>query len=83
MAFAAVSIPSGKVLIQGGSDANLKTNFADGWILDTTQNPMIWTQVAPLAQVGARRDHFAVSSGDLVLFGFGEFYKALTAIPVC
>ncbi|KIM39937.1 hypothetical protein M413DRAFT_11987 [Hebeloma cylindrosporum] len=71
MAFAATSIPNGKVLIQGGSDASLQTNVADGWILDTTQNPMTWSQVPALSQVGARRDHFAVSSGDLVVFGFG------------
>ena len=77
MAFAATSISNGKVLIHGGSDASMQTNFADGWILDTTQNPMTWTQMAALSQVGARRDHFAASWGDLVLFGFGKFFHAL------
>jgi len=82
MAFAATSIPNGKVLIHGGCDASLQTNVADGWILDATQNPMTWAQVVALSQVGARRDHFAVSSGDLVLFGFGKFFKTLIAMPI-
>ncbi|KAG6862507.1 hypothetical protein C0995_000055 [Termitomyces sp. Mi166 len=70
-AFAATTISNGKVLIHGGSDAVLQTNFEDGWILDPTQDPMIWTQVEALSQLGALRDHFAVSSGDQVIFSFG------------
>ncbi|KAF8969154.1 hypothetical protein BDZ97DRAFT_1695878 [Flammula alnicola] len=69
--FAAVLIADGKIIIHGGSDASLQTNFGDGWILDTTQNPMTWTPVDALSQLGGRRDHFAVSSGDQVIFGFG------------
>ena len=80
MAFAATSISNGKVLIHGGCDVSVQTNVADGWILDTTQNPMTWTQVAALSQVGTRRDHFAVSLGDLVVFGFGKFFKDLIYI---
>ena len=72
MAFAAALLDDGGILIHGGSDADLQTNFADGWILDTSQSTMGWTQVEALSQLGARRDHFAVPQGDLVLFGFGK-----------
>ncbi|KDR78836.1 hypothetical protein GALMADRAFT_244433 [Galerina marginata CBS 339.88] len=71
MAFAAVLIVGGKIIIHGGCDAHLQTNFADGWVLDTTQNPMTWTEIPALSQLGARRDHFAVASGNQVIFGFG------------
>ncbi|KAF8813335.1 galactose oxidase [Phlegmacium glaucopus] len=71
MAFAAVSLDDGGILIHGGSDANLQTNFADGWILDISQNIMNWTQAEALSQLGARRDHFAARQGDQVIFGFG------------
>jgi len=76
MAFVAVLIPGGKILIHGGSDANLLSNFADGWVLDTTTNPMTWTPVVALSQLGARRDHFAVSSANMVIFGFGVYLPA-------
>ncbi|KAF8239707.1 galactose oxidase [Tricholoma matsutake] len=78
-AFAAALLSDGKILIHGGSDAVLQNNFADGWILDTSQNPMVWTHVEALSQLGARREHFAVSSGSQVIFGFG--YGANTAAP--
>lgn len=71
-AFAAVAIGQGKILIQGGSDANLQSNIDDGWILDTSKDPATWTQVKELTQVGARRDHCAILSNGLVIFGFGE-----------
>ena len=32
----------------------------------------VWEQVEVLSQLGARRDHFAVVSGNEVIFGFGE-----------
>ncbi|KNZ81809.1 Dynein alpha chain, flagellar outer arm, partial [Termitomyces sp. J132] len=70
-AFAATTISNGRVLIHGGSDARLQTNFEDGWILDTSKDPMLWTQVEALSQLGALRDHLAVSSGDQVIFSFG------------
>lgn len=72
VAFAAVLISDGKILIHGGSDSSFQTNFDDGWILDTTQSPMTWTAVDALSQLGGRRDHFAVSSSDEVIFGFGS-----------
>jgi Galactose oxidase, central domain len=72
MAFAAVSLDDGGILVHGGSSADLQFNFADGWILNTSQSSMSWTQVAALSQLGARRDHFAVCQGDQVLFGFGK-----------
>ena len=80
MAFAAASLNDGSVLIHGGSDANLQTNFADGWILDTSQNTMGWTQIETLSQLGARRDHFAAPQGDLVLFGFGKRKSTVSEI---
>ncbi len=72
-AFAATLLDNGKILIHGGADAALQSTYADGWILDTTQNPMTWTNVSQLAQLGPRRDHFAVGLGSTVIFGFGEF----------
>ncbi|KAF9485129.1 hypothetical protein BDN70DRAFT_917084 [Pholiota conissans] len=71
VAFAAVLIEDGKILIHGGCDASFQTNINDGWVLDTTQNPMTWTIVDGLSQLGGRRDHFAVHSGGQVIFGFG------------
>ncbi|KAK2463422.1 hypothetical protein APHAL10511_004508 [Amanita phalloides] len=72
-AFAAASLYDDNILIHGGSDASLQQNFADGWMLNTSSNPMTWTKVEMLTQLGPRRDHFAVAvaSGHLVLFGFG------------
>ncbi|CCM03611.1 uncharacterized protein FIBRA_05749 [Fibroporia radiculosa] len=69
--FAATLVDGGKVVIQGGADAQLETSYSDGWVLDTTTSPMVWTQVAALSELGPRRDHFAVGLGTQVLFGFG------------
>ena len=77
MAFAAASLDDGGILIHGGSGEDLQSNFADGWILDTSQTTLRWTQVEALSQLGARRDHFAAPQGDLVLFGFGKRNKNL------
>lgn len=70
-AFAAVLIAPDKILIHGGSDGELQTTFDDGWILDLSQPEAIWTRVDSLSGLGPRRDHFAVASGDNVVFGFG------------
>ncbi|EGN98753.1 hypothetical protein SERLA73DRAFT_73355 [Serpula lacrymans var. lacrymans S7.3] len=70
-AFAAVVLADAKILIHGGADAELQNTYSDGWILDTTQNPMVWQSVAVLSQLGERRDHFAVAWGGMVIFGFG------------
>ncbi|KAJ3501553.1 hypothetical protein NLJ89_g9285 [Agrocybe chaxingu] len=69
MSFAVVLISGGRVIIHGGSDANLQNNFEDGWVLDTTA--FTWTQIDALSQLGPRRDHCAVSYGGQVIFGFG------------
>lgn len=82
VAFAAVLIEGGKIVIHGGSDAAFQTNFPDGWVLDTTQNPMTWTVVDGLSQLGGLRDHFAVLSGGQVIFGFGTS-QGLTPNCVC
>ncbi|CDO71843.1 hypothetical protein BN946_scf184939.g67 [Trametes cinnabarina] len=69
--FAAAILGDGRVLVQGGADADMQNVFSDGWVLDTTQNPMTWSAVDALSQVGPRRDHFAAALGSEVLFGFG------------
>ncbi len=69
--FAVVLLDDGRILIQGGTDAAFQTNLADGWILDPSKNPMTWTAVPALSQVGARRDHFAFNAGGQVVFAFG------------
>lgn len=71
-AFAALLIGNGKILIHGGSDADLQNNFDDGWVLDTTQIPFTWTLIPALSQLGPLRDHSAVCSGEQVIFGFGK-----------
>ncbi|KAI9570563.1 hypothetical protein HD554DRAFT_2188395 [Boletus coccyginus] len=69
--FAAVVLSNGQVLIHGGGDAQLQATYSDGWILDTGQNPMSWNSVPALAQLGQRKDHFAVQAGGCVFFCFG------------
>jgi len=70
-AFAATLTSNGKILIQGGADATLLDVLSDGWELDTTQDPMTWTPVVTLSELGPRYDHFAVSASSLVIFGWG------------
>ncbi|KAF9451905.1 hypothetical protein P691DRAFT_785787 [Macrolepiota fuliginosa MF-IS2] len=70
-AFAAAVIAEGKILIHGGSDESLQTNFDDGWILDTSREPAVWTRIDQLTQIGPRRDHCAISSNEQVIFSFG------------
>ncbi|KIK99972.1 hypothetical protein PAXRUDRAFT_130893 [Paxillus rubicundulus Ve08.2h10] len=69
--FAAVVLADGNILIHGGGDMQLQVTYDDGWILDTSQNPMVWHNVEALAQLGQRKDHFAVQAGGYVLFCFG------------
>lgn len=71
-AFAAALISPTRILIHGGSDAQLQTTLDDGWILDLSQPQAVWTRDDSLTSLGARRDHFAVPSGDNVIFGFGK-----------
>ncbi|KAI0360190.1 hypothetical protein OH77DRAFT_1501831 [Trametes cingulata] len=74
--FAATILDDGRVFIQGGADAQMQNVYSDGWVLDTSQNPMVWSAVDALSQVGPRRDHFAVALGSEVLFGFGYAQSA-------
>jgi hypothetical protein len=77
-AFAATVIPGDKVLMHGGSDQGNQNTYEDGWILDTSQNPMTWTQQGALSQVGPRKDHFAISYGNDVIIGYGaEFMPSV------
>ena len=69
--FAYVLLDDGRVLIQGGTDATFQAAFVDGWILDPSKNPMTWTLVPALSQLGGRKDHFAINAGGQVVFGFG------------
>ena len=73
-AFAATVLFNNNVLIHGGGDEVLQQNYDDGWVLNTSSDPMTWTEVTTLTQLGQRRDHFAVAvqSGYQVLFGFGQ-----------
>ena len=71
--FAAVVLSDGRILIHGGSDAVLQTTYSDGWILDTTKDPMVWAQVDSLSTLGPRRDHMAVAIGSAVMFAFGGY----------
>ena len=80
--FAAAALDNGKVVIQGGATADMQTVFSDGWVLDTTQSPMVWTSVDALSQVGPRRDHFAVAVGSEVIIGFGACSLGLLPLLV-
>ncbi|KAL1727860.1 hypothetical protein EV714DRAFT_216398, partial [Schizophyllum commune] len=71
IAFAYVLLDGPKVLIHGGSDQSGQTTLSDGWILDLSGDSWTWNQVDSLSNLGARRDHFAVSAGSGVIFGFG------------
>jgi hypothetical protein len=79
--FAVVLLDDGRILIHGGTDANFLLNFADGWILDPFKNPMTWTVVPALSQLGPRRDHFAINAGGQVVFGFGALVASRTYSP--
>ncbi|EIN10057.1 hypothetical protein PUNSTDRAFT_120264 [Punctularia strigosozonata HHB-11173 SS5] len=69
--FAYAYIGSGKILIQGGGDGTLQNLMSDGWMLDVSKSPAVWTQVDALSSVGQRIDHFAAYYGSSVVFGFG------------
>ncbi|KAL1683351.1 hypothetical protein EV122DRAFT_201789, partial [Schizophyllum commune] len=71
IAFAYVLLDGPKVLIHGGSDQSGQTTMSDGWVLDLSGDSWTWDQVDSLSNLGARRDHFAVSAGSGVIFGFG------------
>jgi N-acetylneuraminic acid mutarotase len=72
-AFACTWLEGDKVLIHGGSDASFQSTYNDGWVLDASKNPMEWSSVSALSQLGARRDHSAVQVGSQVLFFFGSY----------
>jgi N-acetylneuraminic acid mutarotase len=80
--FAAALLDSGMIIIHGGADAILQTTYSDGWILDTTRNPMVWSEVGQLSQLGARRDHMAVAIGTNVLFAFGTTSDVLFSFSI-
>lgn len=82
MSFAATLLPDGRVVIQGGCDSAFQNNYSDGWILDTSSSPMVWSSVGALSELGGRRDHFAITAGDQVIFGFGAFYALLPLRPL-
>ncbi|KZS92437.1 hypothetical protein SISNIDRAFT_486471 [Sistotremastrum niveocremeum HHB9708] len=72
--FAAVVLDGDKILIQGGvSDAGStpQSFLSDGAVLDTKQNPMVWTSVPALTLVEGRIDQVAFAVGTSVFFCFG------------
>ncbi|KAL4251556.1 hypothetical protein AB1N83_014323, partial [Pleurotus pulmonarius] len=71
--FAAALLVDGRILIHGGQDASAQTVYSDGWILELSGDgeTAVWEHVEVLSQLGVRRDHFAVASGNEVIFGFG------------
>ncbi|OCB85286.1 hypothetical protein A7U60_g7591 [Sanghuangporus baumii] len=81
-AFAFTWLEGDRVLIHGGVDAQFQTSYSDGWILDTTTDPMTWSNVSALTQVGARRDHFAVQVGSQVLLCFGYGTNAGSSVSL-
>ncbi|KAJ7168475.1 hypothetical protein C8R46DRAFT_235279 [Mycena filopes] len=68
-AFASTLLDESTLLIHGGCDAVFQRTYSDGWIYNITNTT--WTSVSALEALGQRRDHFAVSYGEEVLFGFG------------
>ncbi|KAF7336810.1 Adagio protein 1-like [Mycena venus] len=80
--FACVLLDGNAILIHGGGDAVLQNSFSDGWIYNITTTT--WTQVPALAdRLGPRRDHFAVSYGGQVIFGFGYAQNAPANATLC
>jgi hypothetical protein len=77
IAFAATHLGGGLILIHGGSGPDLQSCLMDGWILDTTKRLWTWTRVDALSQIGAKRDHFAVTIGGQVIFGFGKHCRSI------
>ncbi|KAF9489781.1 hypothetical protein BDN71DRAFT_1455602 [Pleurotus eryngii] len=82
--FAAALLGDGRILIHGGQDASAQAVYSDGWILDLSGDGgnAVWEQVEVLNQLGARRDHFAVASGNEVIFGFGYSSSAPAPAPL-
>ncbi|KAJ6532039.1 hypothetical protein B0H19DRAFT_1273199 [Mycena capillaripes] len=67
--FAYVLLDDNAILIHGGCDGVCQNTYGDGWIYNITTTT--WTQIPALDDLGARKDHFAVSYGGQVIFGFG------------
>ncbi|KAF7374635.1 Adagio protein 1-like [Mycena sanguinolenta] len=67
--FAYVLLDGNGILIHGGCDAAFETTYSDGYIYNITTTT--WTNVPALEDLGQRRDHFAVTYGGQVIFGFG------------
>ncbi|KAJ7261735.1 hypothetical protein B0H12DRAFT_334045 [Mycena haematopus] len=67
--FAYVLLDDNAILIHGGCDAVFENTYSDGYIYNITTTT--WTSVPALEELGQRRDHFAVSYGGQVIFGFG------------
>jgi N-acetylneuraminic acid mutarotase len=69
--FAAVMIGSDSLLVHGGTDSDLQTARANGFVLSLSTRQ--WTALPALEQtLGARWDHSAIGMGNLVFFLFGN-----------
>lgn len=80
--FAAAVLATGEIIIHGGGDSTLQATYSDGWILNTTQNPMVWQEAQPLQQLGARKDHLAIQYNGQVLFTFGKSHSISSSLLV-
>ncbi|KAJ7017417.1 hypothetical protein C8F04DRAFT_1336823 [Mycena alexandri] len=67
-AFASTLLDETTLLIHGGCDGVFQNVYSDGWIYNITNTT--WTSVSALEALGQRMDHFAVTYGEQVLFGF-------------
>ncbi|KAJ7227409.1 hypothetical protein GGX14DRAFT_629826 [Mycena pura] len=67
--FAYVLLDDNTVLIHGGCSGDCQQTYSDGWIYNIAA--ATWTSVPALDAVGQRKDHFAVTYGGQVIFGFG------------
>ncbi|KAJ7019837.1 hypothetical protein C8F04DRAFT_1197335 [Mycena alexandri] len=68
-AFASTLLDETTLLIHGGCDGVFQNVYSDGWIYNITNTT--WTSVSALEALGQRMDHFAVTYGEQVIFGFG------------
>jgi hypothetical protein len=86
--FVATTLSNNRIIIHGGAGDSFnppQNILSDGFILDASQDPMIWRHIPSLSELGPRTDHIAISRGSLVLFLFGAHsYTSLKlSLTIC